>query len=228
MKFAHIVPVGYSYIADTYNDMHLLLYHWALESKEYVDFMSRSKVYKILDNSQFELREEVDYDDVIRYAKRMKVQEVVAPDVMYNFKRTKELIEQFLPKVPKGMKIQGVVCGETFNDLYDCYVYLQRNELIDVVSFSKHGCSKASDLGHYGARQSVMKQLNFGFPDSKKKKEIHMLGVNGFQDFLTSNVRSIDGKFLAKLSYDDKHIDWDTSLDPSQLIGAMRVLQHLR
>ncbi|KKL15638.1 hypothetical protein LCGC14_2503620 [marine sediment metagenome] len=214
IKYAHIVPLGNFRLSDKYNDMHLLLYHWAKESEKYLKYAKQSKVYKMLDNSQYELRQEIDYDDLIRYAERMKCDEIIAPDVMYDFPRTKKLIEDFIPKVPKGMKIQGVVCGSTVGDLDACYDWLCENERIDVIGISKHGCSFDS-VDYYNDRQKFMNTILGTY------KPIHMLGVNHFDDFLTNistfPIRSIDGKFLAKVANFNEKIDLNKHINPNRL-----------
>lgn len=215
MRYAHITPLNNLKLADKYNDMHLLLYHWAKQSERYVRFMKKSKVYKMLDNSFYELHQEIDYDELIWYARVMKCQEIIAPDVMYNYQKTKKLIEDFIPKVPKGMKIQGVICGNSLKELAQCYDWLCNNERIDVIGLSKHGCTVGKETSHYQARRTF---LGVMWPTVKP---IHMLGVNSFNDFfaniLGKNIRSIDGKYLCKVANNNQKIDLATFVSRTKL-----------
>lgn len=191
MKVAHIVPLSGLRIAEKYNDMHLLLYHWCLQSTKYVNFMKRSKIYRIMDNSQYELRKEIDYDDLLRVSTRIGVNEIVAPDIMYDYRKTKRLIESFLPKVPKKMKVQAVVCGKTRKELNLCFDWLNNNESVDVIGISKHGY-RVPTLSYYASRTLLVNSVL-----KKTKKPIHMLGINLVMDFWVKGVRSIDGKWLS-------------------------------
>lgn len=227
MRYSHITPVDNFKLADNYNDMHLLLYHWGLQSKRYNNLCEKSKVYKIADNSQFELHKEIDYDDFLRWSVRVKADEIIAPDVMYDAKRTKELIDEFCPKVPKGMKIQGVVCGNSLKELHECYEWLINNEHINVVGLSKHGCRPPVEIsatklrrctidaskGHFESRQGFLSSL----PSYLNTKNIHFLGVNKFEDYYTKGIRSIDGKYLAKIANFNKKIDLFTKIDSKRL-----------
>lgn len=227
MKLAHITPLNCIDIADKYNDMHLLLYHWALKSKRYVDFMRKSKVYKMLDNSFYELRTEIDYDDLIRYASEMKVHEIIAPDVMYDYRKTKKLIDEFAPKVPKGIKIQGVVCGSDIEELESCFRWLNNNESIDVIGISKHGymlkgvdfCESRKLLTRH-----ILKDNDY------VHRPIHMLGINDVSDIgvgAAFNIRSIDGKFLAKVVNNNNKIDLYTKLNRDGMKAAFATFRSL-
>ena len=222
VQIANITPLSNFKLADKYNDMHLLLYHWGLESLNYNRVCRLSNVYKIADNSQFELRKEIDYDDFLKWTIKVKADEVIAPDVMYNFRRTKKLIEEFIPKVPVGMKIQGVVCGSTISQLVDCYNWLHENERIDVIAFSKHGCTIKKKIDHFDARQDL---FDLVLPTHKP---VHFLGVNHFLDFFTPGIRSIDGKFLAKVANDNEKIDLYTKVDNCKLEVLFKLFEHIK
>ena len=190
IEFAHIVPYSMLKLAEKYSDMHLLLYHWAQQNEGYVNFMSKSRRYKILDNSQYELRQEIDYKDLIRYAKKMNVNEIVAPDIMHQFRKTKKLIDNFIPLVPKyindkKVKIQGVVCGRHILDLHNCFDWMHEHEHIDVIAISKHGCTSTNNDDHFAARQRFFSS-SYG-----TWKPIHFLGVNHFKDLDIWHVNEI-------------------------------------
>jgi hypothetical protein len=212
LKIAHIVPISCMIESEHINDMHLLLYHWAKQYPEYLKFYSESKKYKILDNSFYELQKEIDYDDLLKVAKQIRADEIVAPDIMFEFQKTKKLIEDFLPLVPKGLKVQAVVCGKRKQELQKCFEYLNNNERIDVIAISKHGQIKfhgepivlMRNLDYYRTRK-----MFFEYAQVFAEKPIHFLGMNDYREFFTPTIRSIDTKWLAKEVTGEK-IDIDT------------------
>jgi len=209
MKFAHIVNLGNFKLSDKYSDMHLLLYHWAKQSEKYNELCRNSKVYKIADNSQFELRREIDYDDYLKWAIRVRVDEIIAPDIMYNYFKTKKLIENFTPLVPKNMRIQGVVSGKNLGELVRSWSFLENNENIDVIGVGKRSYVEKG-LSLHKSRLKLFKCL-------QPTKPIHFLGVSDIQDFFIEGVRSIDGKFLCKIANHNKKIDLFTRVDRKRL-----------
>jgi DNA-directed RNA polymerase subunit N (RpoN/RPB10) len=219
MKMCHIVPLNCIDLQDKYNDMHLLLYHWARAEPQYLNYFKQSKKYKILDNSFYELRSQIAEDDFIKCAQEIKADEIVCPDEMYNFKKTKKLIEDFIPLVPKGMKIQCVCCGKDMNELYDCYQWMNNNEMIDVISLSKKGF-KETNLDYYSSRRILLSEMQY------RLKEIHLLGVNNVRDFFINSIRSIDGKWLAKI-VNKGPIDLNTKIDRVKMENAFIFFKRL-
>ena len=183
------------------------------------------------DNSQYELRKEIDYDDYLKWARWIKADEIIAPDVMGDFKKTKKLIEDFIPRVPKRIdckrvKIQGVVCGNTIRELGRCYDWLCGNERIDVIGISKHGCIPYRKEDYFQSRRDFLESV------LGTDKPIHLLGVNDFRDFLTDvhtlPIRSIDGKFLAKVANHGQKIDLHTHIIRSRLLSLFDLFEHIK
>lgn len=228
MKIANITPLNYLKMSDKYSDMHLLLLHWAMKNGTYTNFFRKCKTYKILDNSFYELRKEIDINDLFTYAHEMKVQEIVAPDVMYNFKRTKELVEKFIDKCPSRFKIQTVVCGRNFDEYHKCFVWMDGHEHIDVVALSKHGlkpeCKRIiSDSDFYYTRADYLSGIYH-----TASKPIHLLGVNSILDYFSVGVRSMDSKWAAKMANYRHKIDLHTLLEPSRLKAYLQLLELIK
>lgn len=203
MKLANIVPNDFNNVAEDVNDMHLLLMHWAAKSVRYTSFYRSSSKYKILDNSFYELHKVPSISHILIWADVMKVQEVVAPDKMYDYMATKKMVKEFIRECkkvyPDGIpfKIQAVVCGKTKKQLMDCYTDYMLNEDIDVIAFSRRGC-KFDNMCHDDARYQLVNECTHTLDFAAKP--IHLLGANGIKDYYRvwpDTVRSIDSKQLA-------------------------------
>ena len=236
MKVAHIVPFENRNVGEQINDMHLLLYHWAKQNSDYLEFYKHSKVYKILDNSFYELRKQIDYHDLIEVAKDMQIQEIVAPDIMYDFQKTKEMCEDFFKYVPGGMKVQAVVCGSSYKEIVKCFNWMNENDNIHVIAFSKHGFSKMCDRKEYERQYGKMsdsewhyhsRQIAFKFLKDNAKKPIHFLGCNLPLDYKTEGIRSIDSKYVAKAANNYDKIDLDTKgvLDVNIMLQTKKLME---
>jgi len=168
-----------------------------MRNKEYKEFYTKSKVYKILDNSFYELRTPIKPNVLINWAKTLNVQEVVLPDVMYNYSKTKKLIKQFFKQITTEdltkYKWQAVVCGKTQKDMIKCFDWMNDHPYIDVIGFSRRGCKWGQ---HDKERHKLVNLLA-----KRTQKPIHLLGANGITDYFRKwhpKVRSIDSKQYAK------------------------------
>jgi len=211
IKISHIVPNCLNTLTEKYSDLHLLLLHWAMKSPEYLQFFVNSKSYKILDNSFYELQTAANVPDLLHYAEKLKVDEVVAPDVMYDRETTIKLTELFIKQNAGRFKVQAVVCGKEYEDLIDCFHYFNEHSRIDVIAISKHGF-KVPGKSFLQCRQEFLQSIEYF-----SKKPIHLLGINSISELYypySSYVRSIDSKFMAKLAHGDK-IDLHTKLNDS-------------
>jgi len=200
MKYANIVPNALNKIADKHNDLHLLLVHWAMENKEYTNFYRKSKVYKILDNSFYELRKILPAKELLHWAYILKVDEVVLPDKMYDYKTTKKLINEFFNNLDfntfLNFKWQAVVCGRTEKEIKKCFIDYLNDNRINIISFSRRGQVFSNEC-HDNARFRIVKWACEYMIKHNKIKPIHLLGANGIKDYYREwpkQVRSLDSK----------------------------------
>jgi hypothetical protein len=205
-KISHIVPIELKYATEKYSDMHLLLLHWALKSKEYIDFFAASTKYKILDNSFYELKKPLATNTLLEYAEKLAVQEVVAPDYMYNKDKTIKSTKEFISKNKGKFNVQAVVCGKDLQELIDCFIEFNHMEGVDIIAISKHGF-KNGQMTFFEARQFLLQKIAH-----KSRKPIHLLGANSIAEMFISypdTVRSIDSKYFAKIAHNGS-IDLNT------------------
>lgn len=229
MKHAHITPNSLFQVADRYNDMHLVLIQWIKENEEYCRLITDSKVYKILDNGFYELRETPTNGELLLWAETIGADEIVAPDEMYNYSRTKRMVEEFIDTRKKlfshlEIKIQAVVCGRTKQSMIQCYKEYLENIDIDVISFSRRGCAYGQhDIERFKLIQECLSIY-------KKRKPIHLLGANGIADYLRKwpkPVRSMDSKQFAKAVL-LKEIIPDVSATPNERLVFTGLVKKLK
>ena len=200
IRYAHITPNSFNEDADEHNDLHLLLYHWCLESEEYRNFYKDSVKYKILDNSYYELRIPPKADELLKQAVLIGADEVVAPDVMHNRRETIGKLTMFLSKSKNfKFKVNAVVCGDSKAELMECFRYYLTHPNVDVISFSRRGCRVDGEF-HDDTRFELVNRASQWMKQKGIFKPIHLLGANGISDYYRhwpDEVRSIDSKQFA-------------------------------
>jgi len=131
------------------------------------------------------------------------VEEIVIPDVMYDYKKTNELIHKFLDELIAWQlqipfKLNAVVCGKTKKQVMQCFFNYMHNPLIDVISFSRRGYTY--DGCNDVTRCVLVKDCINEMRSMGIFKPIHLLGANGIKDYYRNwpaEVRSIDSKQIA-------------------------------
>lgn len=112
MKFAAVVPMSMQkYIQ--YDDYHLAVAHMCRE-REYFDFYRDTKGHLILDNGVAE-KEPANVEDLLRLAYALGADEVVAPDVYSDMKRTLENLKGFMT-VAQNYKVMAVLHAENWDE----------------------------------------------------------------------------------------------------------------
>jgi len=227
MEVAHIYPRELNWVSK-YNTMELVLYHWVKKHKDYRKFMKNNKNYKIFDNSFYELRESIDYEDFVEEAIKLKVDEIVLPDVLWDGEKTRELSKWFIDKFKHireeyGIKFAFVVQGRDLKDILYSINFANANKFVDVIMIPR----KIFKLHtYYEGRKHVLTR----FIDIINKP-IHLLGANSFGDFFQGlvNIRSIDTKLLVKLVLQERRIEWDMEIKQPQttIITKFEVLNNL-
>ncbi len=204
---------GYEEIILPYTKMDFILLHKCIEDKEYLEQHQYFKGYKILDNSAYQLQKSMDIDVLLKYAKLLNVDEIVAPDKMGDSKYTIEMTKKFIEVCPSKYAIMSVVHGKNRYEWNDCFNTLNSLDGIDVIGINKkdiiwdginiiHTNLDLSD-DMYINRINTLCYLS---EKVKSNKPIHLLGMNDVRDILTNfkyynpNVRSIDGNILLKLA----------------------------
>lgn len=172
-----------------YNDYDYALVHLFEEIPEYYQFFEdsvRDGRHVLLDNSIFELGVSFDPEKYIEWIKKLKPTEYIIPDVLEDTLGTMdsalEWKEKHLPNVPEGIKSIGVVQGKSYNELVQCYQYMDDTINVDKIAISfdysyyQEVCPHPNKWMAYalGRTQTLTRMLNDGIIN--KNKPHHLLG----------------------------------------------------
>lgn len=189
MKISHESPLCLLEESRQYNDYDYALVHLFEEIPEYYDFFKKSIEqgrHVILDNSIFELGKAFDSERFLYWINQLKPTEYIIPDVLEDALGTMDNAldwkENSLPMVDPGIKNIGVVQGKSYEDLVNCYQYL--DEVINVnkiaISFDYSYYLKVCPhpnkwMGYVNGRvQTLTRLLDDGIIN--KNKPHHLLG----------------------------------------------------
>ena len=140
MKISHESPLCMLEKSREYNDYDYALVHLFEENKEYYNFFKESLKQGrnvILDNSIFELGTAFDSDRYAYWIKELRPTEYIIPDVLEDTLGTMDNALDFKEKyldLP-GRSI-GVVQGKSYEDLVNCYQYLDKVIDVDKIAIS--------------------------------------------------------------------------------------------
>lgn len=140
MKISHESPLCMLEKSREYNDYDYALVHLFEENKEYYNFFKESLKQGrnvILDNSIFELGTAFDSDRYAYWIKELRPTEYIIPDVLEDTLGTMDNALDFKEKYSNlpGRSI-GVVQGKSYEDLVNCYQYLDKVIDVDKIAIS--------------------------------------------------------------------------------------------
>lgn len=144
MKISHESPLCLLDQSRTYNDYDYALVHLFETEPTYYEFFVESLKQGrtvLLDNSIFELGTAFDSDRYAHWIKELKPTEYIIPDVLENALGTMDNAldwkEKYLDEMTAiGSKSIGVVQGKSYEDLVQCYDYLDRVIGVDKIAIS--------------------------------------------------------------------------------------------
>lgn len=189
MKISHESPLCLLEESRNYNDYDYALVHLFEEIPEYYQFFEESLKqgrHVILDNSIFELGTAFDPKKYIDWINKLKPTEYIIPDALEDCIQTMDNAldwkENYQSKVPESSRSIGVVQGKNYNELVQCYQYM--DELIGVdkiaisfdYSYYLEVCQHPNKWMGYtiGRVQTLTRLLNDGIIN--KDKPHHLLG----------------------------------------------------
>ena len=140
IKIAHESPKSIFEVVQKYTDYDYALVHLFEEDKEYLlQFKEAIKKGRevILDNSIFELEEAFDAEKFAYWVDRLRPEWYIVPDALENSLLTMSQMENWnanFKELP-GKKI-GVVQGQTYQSIIDCYKYMDYVANVDMIAIS--------------------------------------------------------------------------------------------
>ena len=141
IKIAHESPKSIFNEVQKYTDYDYALVHLLEEDDEYfTQFESAIRQGRevILDNSIFELEEAFDAIKFDKWVNRMKPTWYIVPDALEDADKTCKQMEDWNNKGLgyEGSGKIGVVQGKTYDDIVDCYNYMNKIADVDMIAIS--------------------------------------------------------------------------------------------
>ena len=141
IKIAHESPKSIFNEVQKYTDYDYALVHLLEEDDEYfTQFESAIRQGRevILDNSIFELEEAFDAIKFDKWVNRMKPAWYIVPDALEDATKTCDQMEDWNNKGLgyEGSGKIGVVHGKTYDEIVDCYNYMNKSANVDMIAIS--------------------------------------------------------------------------------------------
>ena len=221
MNISHETPLCLLDESRKYNDYDYCLVHLLETHPDYyqffVDSLAQGRTV-LLDNSIFELGTAFDPVKYLEWINKLKPTEYIIPDVLESALGTMDNAldwrENYWSRTPKNSKCIGVVQGKSYEDLVQCYDYLDNIIDVDKIAISFDYSYYLEVCPHpnkwmgwaLGRIQTLTRMLNEGVIN--KDKPHHLLGC---------------GIPIEFLFYRDSKFDWIESVDTSNpVVHALR------
>jgi len=140
MLVSHESPISILEESKSYNDYDYALVHLFETQPEYYNFFKRSLLAGrevLLDNSIFELGEAFDSAKYIKYITELNPSFYIVPDVLQDAEATMSSWKKFFLNYGEdlnGRTAIGVVQGNSYQELVDCYKFM--SDKADYIAFS--------------------------------------------------------------------------------------------
>lgn len=141
IKIAHEAPLEIFDDIQSLTDYDYALVHLFEENEEYWNkFKTAASKGReiILDNSIFELEEAFDAEKFDKWVNKLKPTWYIVPDALENADKTCDQMEDWNNKGLgyKGSGKIGVVQGKTYDEIVDCYNYMNKSADVDMIAIS--------------------------------------------------------------------------------------------
>ena len=214
MLVSHESPIAILEESKSYNDYDYALVHLFETYPEYYNFFKCSLAAGrevLLDNSIFELGESFDPKKYIKYITELNPTFYIVPDVLENAQATMSSWNKFFLNFKVDLEDRtsiGVVQGNTYQELVECYKFMADNADYIAISFDYSWYNKIAyskrpgRLGHLdrwcaGRPHLIQRLVDDGIWDNTKPH--HLLGASLAREFKTYipvaselNIRSLD------------------------------------
>lgn len=174
MKFSFEVPIHSLSKFNKEQDYLFILAH-CLNNKKYFNYCKKSKKYKILDNSSYELGESIDPKKLITLAVQIKADVIIIPDKLFDKKRSEELQKEFmylLKPLRKRFKLMKVVCGNNIPEYIESLIEVAEDTECDIIGMSQSRNMITPNLSYCMQMLCEYAESPIAFT-----KPIHLLGL---------------------------------------------------
>ena len=141
IKIAHESPKSIFNEVQEHTDYDYALVHLLEEDEEYLQQFKEAVIKGrevILDNSIFELEEAFDADKFAHWINELKPTWYIVPDALEDAGGTMSQMANWNGKYKSSVsgKTIGVVQGKTYNEIVDCYEYMDNIAEVDMIAIS--------------------------------------------------------------------------------------------
>jgi len=214
MLVSHESPISILEQSKSYNDFDYCLVHLCETHPEYYSFFKQSLLAGrevLLDNSIFELGEAFEPSKYIKYITELNPSFYIVPDVLEDAQATMSSWKKFFLNYKQdlnGRTAIGVVQGNSYQELVDCYKFMSEHADYIAISFDykwyelvttskRKGRLGKLDRWAAGRKHFIQRLLDDGLWAAEKPH--HLLGASLAREFASYvsvardlNIRSID------------------------------------
>jgi hypothetical protein len=219
MKIAHITTIN---ALDKIESEILFCLAPYCKNESYKKFFKNSHKFIILDNSVAE-DELISDEELVNLAIELNVSEIIIPDVIGDYEKTKKKRDSFLNKytaklAANNIKIMSVVQGNNLNEYEKCLKEIHSDMRIDTIGIPfriefANFYNKTKEENHMLNRLVFLNHMNFF-------KSIHCLGCNLPSELKYLNyikqVRSCDSKLMSRYGLNEKIFEFTDKEKPKQ------------
>jgi len=249
MLVSHESPISILEESKTYNDYDYALVHLFETQPEYYNFFKCSLAAGrevLLDNSIFELGESFDPKKYIKYITELDPTFYIVPDVLEDAQGTMASWGKFFLNYGRdlmGRTAIGVVQGNTYQELVDCYKFMSDHADYIAISFdykwyetvtttNRSGREGMLDRWSAGRQHLITRLVDDGIWNARKPH--HLLGAALAREFAAYapiaselNIRSLDtsNPVVAGLTGHRYMANQGLNHKPSQMLADMIATQ---
>ena len=188
----------------------------------YKNFFKYNSKYVLLDNG---VAENILISDLelVDLAVEMNVNELIIPDVIGDYKKTKkkrnDFLKKFYDKLDRhDIKIQSVVQGSTLDECKQCLKEIQSDSRIDVVGVPFR-MNYAEFYGKTKEENQMLNRINF-IKTNNFLMPVHLLGCNLLQEMVEfyyyKGVRSMDTKLISRYAMNNQNLNYNDKVKPKK------------
>jgi len=147
-------------------------------------FYRESRNYKMLDNGAYE-GNAIFFEALLNIARKLKVDEIVIPDVMRDAQRTLSNLYTLIKDVPDEFKVAAVPQGKTISEFLECFREISKMTNVDTICFPKWLGTSRPAVIHYLQTQRL---LSYKF-------DYHVMGLDDPTELFCyrgMDIRSVD------------------------------------
>lgn len=236
MKLAFITTTNSLDIISSLGDIEFCLAPYAVKDEKYKEYFINAKKqgrHIIIDNG---IAEDIiiPTKTYVQTAINMEVSEIIIPDKIGDYLRSKRMRELFLKQYypmlkEKGIKIQGVVQGDNLAEYWLSFKELNEDKRIDVIGIPfRMNYASFSNVQTKEENCMLNRIMFIEGLGLRTNKEIHLLGCNTIIEILVMSqmniARSMDSKLLARYGLNDLSIKPNDNGKPKKKLFVDMIL----